>query len=505
MTSQPKRRNHDGLWLLSLTAVAALALATVAAVVWHETGGVGGVPLDDAWIHFQFARNLARGQGFSFNAGVPAAGSTAPLWTLILAGAAWLGGPFPLTGQALSALSFLIVPLVTYQLARKLTANRWAAWLAGLLVALNGRMLWAALSALETPLFAALTVLAVERHLANRDARRYGVGTAVLFALAAQCRPEGYLLFALALLDTTVVRLRRDGLRQGWRRLPLLPALAFGVLVIPYLAFSLQTSGHLLPNTYHAKTVITGWPALDTLSIAAQYLILDNPLILPFVLLGVGVLLRRAPVVALWTIGLPLVYAFMHVTLYQHGRYLIPLVPFNAVLAVAGLLAVRPVASQRRWLPRWSAAHLAAAITALAVAGTAWRLPTMARLTAQNVTNINDMHVALGRWLAEHTPPDALLAVNDIGAIGYLSERTVVDLAGLVTPEVIPLLLAPARDARLAGYLLRQNVDYVVIFPNWFPGLAARSDILEPIHEVTLAHNTIAGGAQMVVYRARWR
>ena len=43
-------------------------------------------PLDDSWIHLQFARNLAEGRGFSYNPGVPVSGSTAPLWTLALGG-----------------------------------------------------------------------------------------------------------------------------------------------------------------------------------------------------------------------------------------------------------------------------------------------------------------------------------------------------------------------------------------------------------------------------------
>jgi hypothetical protein len=121
------------------------------------------------------------------------------------------------------------------------------------------------------------------------------------------------------------------------------------------------------------------------------------------------------------------------------------------------------------------------------------------------VDNINQMHVALGHWVVENTPPDAVLALNDIGAITYLSERQVVDLAGLVTPEVVPLLRAPDRASQLADFMAERGVQYVIIFPNWFPDLAARRDLLEPVHQVTLEHNTICGGETMVVYRAHWR
>lgn len=527
----------DWPWLASLLLVGCLTLGAFALTAYRFTGGQSGVPLDDAWIHFQFARNLARGDGLSFNPGQPTAGSTAALWTLLLAGVYFVGGQFPITGQLLSGACFLAALAATYALGKRLTGNRWAAWLAGAVVAVNGRMVWAGLSALETCLFATLSLLAVRSHLSDRatlrqgfdklslaaqgSARRYRLRTAALFGLAALSRPEGYLLFALALADFVVsstLRNTQHATRIAYYVLRIfLPIAVFAVIVLPYLLFSLRTSGHLLPNTYHAKAVFDFRPDLDFLSVAARYLILDNPLLLPFYVLGWGALLRhalspskgRAPLLSLWSAGLPLVYAFLHAVLYQHGRYLIPLIPCNSVIGIVGLLEARRLAAQR-WPPlsasgRGRGRGLTVLVTLLVIAGTGWRLPTMARLYAWNVDNINRMHVALGHWVAEHTPPDALLALNDIGAITYVSERPVVDLAGLVTPEVVPLLRAPDRDARLADFLAQQDVQYVVIFPDWFPDLAARRDLLEAVHQVTLERNTIAGGETMVVYRAHWR
>ena len=581
---------HDLGWLAALLLAGCLTLGILVLTADRFTGGQGGVPLDDAWIHFQFARNLARGDGLSFNPGEPTSGSTAPLWTLFLAGAYLLGCDFPVAGQVLSGACFLAALVATYVLGARLTGKRWLGALAGAVVAVNGRMAWAALSGLETCLFAALSLLAINAHIRDRAtlsssmgatpglstgvtpssskgvtlslskglAGRYRLSTAALFGLAALCRPEGYLLFALSLADFLWANWRRfgrqaqlfgtvaaqphrperagaglDGRARGSRNTKhalrithyvlriLLPALIFAAIVLPYLLFSLRTSGHLLPNTYHAKAVVDLRPDLDFLSLTARYLILDNPLLLPFYVLGLSVLLfptlssatglgetspqHHASLLSLWSAGLPLIYACLHAALYQHGRYLIPLIPVNAVAGVVGLLEAGRLATRRGYRWRGSPRTLALLVCVLVVVGTAWRLPTMARLYAWNVDNINEMHVALGEWAAEHTPPDAVLALNDIGAIAYVSERPIVDLAGLVTPEVIPLLRAPDRDARLADFMAEQGVQYVIIFPNWFPGLAARTDVLEPVYQVTLARNTIAGGEMMVVYRAHWR
>jgi len=44
----------------------------------------------------------------------------------------------------------------------------------------------------------------------------------------------------------------------------------------------------------------------------------------------------------------------------------------------------------------------------------------------------------------------------------------------------------------------------VIVFPNWYPDLAQRADVLKPVHSVRLKLNVICGGPEMVVYRPRW-
>jgi len=117
------------------------------------------------------------------------------------------------------------------------------------------------------------------------------------------------------------------------------------------------------------------------------------------------------------------------------------------------------------------------------------------------VQNINAMQVHLGRWLDRELPRTARLAVNDIGAIAYFSRREIVDLMGLVTPAIIPY--RREGEGGVLRYLAETCPDHVVIFPTWFPKLAARDDLLEVRYRVRLERNEVAGGDEMVVYRLK--
>jgi hypothetical protein len=115
----------------------------------------------------------------------------------------------------------------------------------------------------------------------------------------------------------------------------------------------------------------------------------------------------------------------------------------------------------------------------------------------KDVAVIQTEMVAIANWVAENIPPGDLIAAHDIGALGYFGGNTLLDLAGLVSPEVIPFI----RDqALLAAYLDEMGVEYLVTFPSWYPILVRD---LQPVYS---SRGTIApeiGGENLVVYR--WR
>jgi hypothetical protein len=66
--------------------------------------------------------------------------------------------------------------------------------------------------------------------------------------------------------------------------------------------------------------------------------------------------------------------------------------------------------------------------------------------------------------LRNETPPDAAVAVGDVGVIGFYSDRYVVDLEGLITREMIPYRVGESLSNLVIGgeYLNLRKVHYLI-------------------------------------------
>ena len=122
---------------------------------------------------------------------------------------------------------------------------------------------------------------------------------------------------------------------------------------------------------------------------------------------------------------------------------------------------------------------------------------------ADNVRDINEIDKAVGIYLKEINSGADRLAVNDIGAIGYYSGMKILDLKGLVSPEIRSEMIVD--DSLAFEYmLLQERVDYVAIFPNWFRYIPKRTDILKPIKYFISENSSILAGDTTIIYRADW-
>jgi hypothetical protein len=113
---------------------------------------------------------------------------------------------------------------------------------------------------------------------------------------------------------------------------------------------------------------------------------------------------------------------------------------------------------------------------------------------SRDVAIIESEMVATARWIEGNTPSDAVVAAHDIGAIGYFSDRELIDLAGLVSPEVIPII---RDELALTKHLDETGAEYLVTFPGWYPAL---TDGRSPLFVTGSRHSPAAGGENMAVY-----
>lgn len=475
------------LLLLLCLASALLYLGVSAA------GGFVGFPLDDAWIHQTYARNLATRHQFAFLPGHPSAGSTSPLWSGLLAIGYLLKIEYHVWTYTLGAALLALTAWLTNRLVLDLWPERaGAALTAGAFVALEWHLAWAAVSGMETLLFTALA-LAVFVIVPRRT-----LWIGVCAGLSVLARPDGLTLLPFALARVILFRPARG------RRL-LECVLGFGVIFIPYLLFnqwlSGWRSGSPWPNTFYAKqaeyAVLRGQPLLWRLARLG---------LLPFV--GATALLLPGIARAAWNAGrerrweglIPLGWAIAFVAAYalrlpvsyQHGRYIMPVIPALIALGMGGTADwLRLNASDR--LPRvLSRAWLAATgLTLVAF----WVIG--ARAYSRDVQIIESEMVATARWVSAHTPPDALIAAHDIGALGYFGGRDILDMAGLVSSDVIPFI---RDEPRLRAWLTASRADYLVATIS--PDLnIVRPPAAAEVFRTDAPYSPAEGGANMVVYR----
>jgi hypothetical protein len=125
---------------------------------------------------------------------------------------------------------------------------------------------------------------------------------------------------------------------------------------------------------------------------------------------------------------------------------------------------------------------------------------------ARQTENISTMQVTLAQWASENLPENATIATYDVGAIGYFFyPRTVIDLYGLVTPQILHNL-TDLHDQVV--YLREIGCNYMMFYVEWMVGYirALRGVGAAPI-ELTRAHlddNVVCGTDNMAIYEIVW-
>ncbi|MBI5669421.1 MAG: hypothetical protein HZC41_15565, partial [Chloroflexi bacterium] len=167
------------------------------------------MPLDDVYIHFQYAKQLAAGQPYIYNPGLPpSSGATSFLYPFILAAGYLIGFQglnLGLWAMAVGAVALACSAWLVYRLAKIGGVPEWVAVALIPIFALNGVVSWHFMSGMETGLVVLFSLWMVYALIQVLDARGRGeppvrpymqfVAAATLVALI---RPEGAILTLLA-------------------------------------------------------------------------------------------------------------------------------------------------------------------------------------------------------------------------------------------------------------------------------------------------------------------
>ncbi len=485
-------RKH--LFILFLLSVVGVGLFLLTAALKFRLG----FPLDDSWIHQTYARNLALRDEWSFLPGQPSAGSTSPLWTFLLSiGYRLHLAPYFWT-WLLGVLELWAMGILLESAARRLLPfySPSLPWV-GMITVLEWRMVWMAASGMET-LFHALLLTLAAIFLLSATPRYLTLG--LIAGLTIWTRPDGLLLFPFLALEALLRP--APSMRERLQRLLNL-SLGFGLLFGLYLFFHLLLEGSPWPNTFYAKqaeylpwqhrsflerlgTYLREWSYGSTLLLLSGVLVFFIRLIYrrnePYA--------RSMWLLLLWWITFFTVY-LLRLPPYHHARYIMPLLPLFLLWGMAGFLLVArrvDIPYYRIFFPVWCLSLTFLLVLYLFFGALAY---------AEEVSYIEHQMVDTARWVQANLPPQAVIAAHDIGALGYFDTHPLVDLAGLITPQVIPLL---NDEQALANYLDAQRVDYLIVIQGIYPRLEAGHEVVYrgPQEGLTLTQNV-----PMLVYR--WR
>jgi hypothetical protein len=364
---------------------------------------------------------------------------------------------------------------------------------------------WLMLSGMETSLFMFLLLLAVL--LIERREMKYDPAIAIVAGLAFLARPEAVVI-VLVCIPVRILILAWNG-EVTRRRVYslLLMGIIIAAVVLPWILYCMSVSGHPLPDTFYAKHRPPSQSDIEIWNIWWSSWLMQWPFLL--VALGGGLVLvtRGKPHLWLIAVALTVLYRFTMplIALLANHRYLIPVHSlFFVVAAISVGFIIETVLENRRHLDVRGSIRLLAAILVIAVL----LVPMIPAYCAQaekfgNATkNINDMQVAIGDWVYHNTPDDAVLALCDIGAIRFFSNRSIIDLIGLVTPDI---LYGNLTLLETLHYLNNHSCSYLVIWTDWFPAYGVYvGGSWKNLFTMNLADNVICGRDSMSVFYINW-
>lgn len=502
------------IWALLCVIVGVITILYLSVAVVEGAGGPI-MPLDDTYIHFQYARQMAAGHPFSYNTGdAPTSGSTSLIYMPLLAAGYMLGFKELALGywaMALGIAAYVGSAWLIYLSVRESGGSRLLSSLMMFTFVLNGAFIWSALSGMETLLFVFAVLLCLCAY--QRGGQRKAALAGVLVALV---RPEGAVVagtLAVALVWRHWKTHRTVALWSAWPVLaigaqPLVNLLVTGTLTATGNEAKSELYDVSSPWSERVSRVLDHWlrmwreffegralygdPYIPGLVFALALVIVlwsvkhsrDKRAIHPALLAGVWMVLLSTGVATLET-------AFWH-----YKRYQLPIMALAVPLA-GWLLA----AASQRVTYRWIVTALGGLIMIFSAHTNTVFLP----LYHNNVVVTAHFQYQVAQWIADHLPDDARIAVFDVGITRYVGGRYTYDIVGLTTPDIVSAYRQGPGAVFDTMAAHPQRPQYAALYPIaahpttiYMMQTAVWSDELAHFTAPDLDNTTSAGQAQVI-------
>ena len=424
---------------------------------------------DDAYITYRYARNLARGLGPVFNAGERVEGCTAFLQMIILAPFAALKMDLRMVSLSVSILCLALIGVVgrakifAIQSERR-GASAWPWFFPAMIISSPALVTWM-ISGMETIWLTTAIFMAVA--VADGEAKKHHlpVASALLSVLVALLRPEGILTAAMMGLSLLLFE-KEKRIRH---------AVVFGmVFAVPYGIYFLwrySYYGFLFPNTYYAKV-----GSQNPLLFARGVLYLLSSLlagVFPVITIWLLFLVRRRRLLldrnektilmviagqafqTVWTGG----------DFFMFFRFMVPVWPLFLFLVFSMSEKIfqnrNQADSQRKkmrslfWRLEMRRPGAIALIFAVDLCMTLYSLNGFKTLVQSGLAREWEHE---SRLLKPLIPREATVATIAIGAIGYILDLPLIDMAGLTDATIAHTPIQTGRE--FAGHE-KFNTEYV--------------------------------------------
>ncbi|MBN2228207.1 MAG: glycosyltransferase family 39 protein [Candidatus Thorarchaeota archaeon] len=501
-------RQHQTDVILLLSALIATLVSCIYYLSTMLAISAPGLTLDDSWIHVQFARTIFEGTPWEYSPGYPSTGSTSPLWSIILVSV------FFFTTDPIGIVWGTYVVSIIFYFGSTCLAGRIvttylesAQWgiVAIIAFVVVPRNTWLMLSGMETPLFVFILLLSIV--ILDKQEMKYDLVLGVLAGLAFLSRPEGIIVALCIPIRFAMLTAKREVSLKRFGTLVLSGLIALAVAA-PWILHCLNVTGYPLPDTFYAKVHEPTAFEIETWDIFWSYFIRELFFLPVGAFLGIILIAKGKPFAWLLPVSLTVLYRLStpYAALINNNRYLLPVFDLFLIAAIASAaiffrLVFIAIIQIRDDVTLNTIGVLMIAF--LIIVPLIPSYSNQAIFYGKAAGNINDMQVEIGKWLADNTPPDAVFATHDAGALRFFSNRTMIDLAGLVSPDIIH---GNMTDYYRMKYLYEHGCNYIVFFPElfvyyyrFFPGSA-----IQILYTVELEDNVICGRDSMRVYHIDW-